>query len=372
MKNHAIFLSLTDNYAYLFNALLNSIEFFGIGTYADVVVIHDESISNDYIEYMEEVTSSMETDVYFFRIVPHESDADLGKVMTVKFYRYKMMADLGRNFDSICFIDTDIFFASDVSEYFEIAANTSLAVGVNDNVIRHYKVDPEKGGPCPAWEDTREPFLEKETWDGKFICNTPLFIDMRKYHYVFEDVFNHRRKLGMDNTWPFTGDLETMNLVMLKHGLKERMVVLASHLWTGVHYSIYRTSTIVNRKRIPSGVEPSDSRYKSKVLFMSDTCEHVRAFHGRDWTDENNEKRIKEHNIPKLLGQMEGTFEDNELRKASQRREKVFDTIQAFFLFLQFRCSVPLEEVSKYVHVKQYDYLKKKHEDLKMEIGGFG
>jgi hypothetical protein len=46
-------------------------------------------------------------------------------------------------------------------------------------------------------------------------------IDSNKYHDVLMDVFNHRLKMGMDNTWPFTGDLETMNIVFLKQ--KEKL-----------------------------------------------------------------------------------------------------------------------------------------------------
>jgi hypothetical protein len=45
-KKYAFFLSLTDNYAYLFNAFLNSVELFGMGKYADVVVIHYSSIND--------------------------------------------------------------------------------------------------------------------------------------------------------------------------------------------------------------------------------------------------------------------------------------------------------------------------------------
>jgi len=371
VNKHAIFLSLTDNYVYLFNALLNSIELFGIGKYADVVVIHDDSITEDIITFYQAHTECMETNVIFKRIIPYAEDKDLGKVMTVKYYRYKIMAELGAAYSSICFMDTDIFFASDVAEYFEIAAKTNLFVGVNDNVTRHYKCDTSKG-QAPGFSDTREPVFTEELWDGKFICNVPTFIDMNKYGDVFIDVWRHRRKLGMDSTWPFTGDLETMNIVMNKHGIKDNLIVLPSHLWTGVHYSIYRVSTMAKRTGVPSGVKISDSKYNPKILFMSETFEHIRSFHGRDWTDERNVQRIKEHNIPKLLSQMEGDFRDKTLTQAINKRCNLFDSIQAYFLFLQFRCGVSLDDVVKCVQVRQYDYLKTRAEELKSTIGSFG
>jgi len=369
-KRHAIFLSLTDNYAYLFNALLNSVELFGIGKYCDIIVLHDDSITEPIIDFYMSMTESLDTDVIFHRVQAVPGDSDLGKVMTIKFYRYKVMSEIGLRYDSICFLDTDIYFASDIREYFEIAAKTDLFVGVNDNVLRHYRAEKGKG-TSPGWADSKEPLFENEIWDGKFICNVPTFIDMRKYASVFYDVFEHRRKLGMDSTWPFTGDLETMNLVMIKNGIKENLVVLPSHLWTGVHYSIYRVSTMVKRVGIPANIELTDTKFKSSIIFMSETYEHVRAFHGRDWTSANNEDRIKNHNIPKLLGQMEGSFEGKTLEKAAKKRCATYDIIQAYMLFLEFNCSVSLDDLVSVVEVKQYDYLKKRQKALESRIESF-
>lgn len=368
-KDYAFFLSLTDNYTYLFNAQLNSIELFGIGRYADVVVIHDESITPEIISFYRHKTAEMDVDITFLPVSKLPVDKDLGKVMTIKFYRYKMMAEFGQKYKSICFIDTDIYLCSDVREYFDIAAGTDLIVATNDRVVRQYKDNSQSS--CPKWANGREQFLEGALWDGKFCCNVPMFVDMRKYGDVFLDIFAHRGKLGMDNTWPFTGDLETMNLVLNKHKVKNRMMILADHLWTGVHYSIYRISTMVKLHRVPAGMPLSDPTYSPHVLFMSETCEHVRSFHGRDWTSKHNEERVKGHNIPKLLGQMEGDFEGGTKSSAVNRRKDVYDTIQAYCLFLEFDCFISLEELKEIVNVSQYDYLKERHEKLQEKVKQF-
>ena len=367
-KDYAFFLSLTDNYTYLFNAQLNSIELFGIGKYADVVVIHDQSITPEIVSFYQDKIAAMDVDVTFLPISRLPEDKDLGKAMTVKFYRYKMMAEFGQKYKSICFIDSDIYLCSDVKEYFDIAAKTDLIVATNDRVVRQYK---SGGGSCPAWADGRKPFFEHGLWDGKFCCNVPMFIDVRKYGDVFLDIFAHRNKLGMDNTWPFNGDLETMNIVLNKHQVKNRMMILADHLWTGVHYSIYRISTMVKLHSIPQSCELSDPTYRREIMFMSETCEHVRSFHGRDWTSSHNENRIKNQNIPKLLGQMEGDFGGGTKTAAVNKRKDVYDTIQAYCLFLEFDCYVSIEELGEVVQIPQYEYLKEQHGKLEGKIKQF-
>jgi len=368
-KKYAFFLSLTDNYAYLFNAFLNSVELFGTGKYADVVVIHDDSIGEKYINLVNEKTKLMDTDVKFIPISTLPEDKKLNKVLTVKYYRYKIMAEEGLKYDSICFIDTDIYLASGVKEFFEIASKTNLFVGVNDNATRHYKINP-KQGQCPMHVENgakKDPFFDTELFDGKFICNTPMFIDMAKYGDVFLDVFAHKNKIGMDNTFPFTGDLETMNLLLNKHKTKDKLLVLASHLWTNVHYSIYRTSLLVKHHKVGGHVELSDDSYKNNILFMSETHEHVRAFHGRDWATPKQEDHLKEHNVPKLLGQMEGEYGESSKR----RRHQVYDDVQSYFLFLQFHCFITLDDLNGIVPIKEFAYLKKRNDDLAGKIRSF-
>jgi len=369
MKDFAFFLSLTDNYTYLFNAQLNSIELFGMGKYADVVVIHDHSVTPEIIDFYRRKTASMDVDITFLPVSKLPEDKDLGKVMTIKFYRYKMMAEFGQQYKSICFIDSDIYLCSDVREYFDIAAKTDIIVATNDRVIRQYR--QEGRGQCPADEKTRKPCFENGLWDGKFCCNVPMFIDMQKYGEVFLDIFEHRGKLGMDSSWPFGGDLETMNIVLNKHKVKNRMMIMADHLWTGVHYSIYRTSTMVRLHSLGHTHPLTDPNYKQEIMFMSETCEHVRSFHGRDWTSEHNEKRIKTHNIPKLLDQMEGEFEGKAKDAAIRKRHEAYDTIQAYCIFLEFDCYISIRDLVEVVKISQFKYLEERHEKLKGKIKRF-
>jgi hypothetical protein len=340
-----------------------------MGKYADVVVIHDSSITEKYINLINEKTQSMDTDVKFIPISTIPEDKGLSKVLTVKYYRYKIMAEEGLKYESICFIDTDIYLASGVREYFEIASKTNLFVGVNDNATRHYKIDTNQG-QCPRHVENgvkKGPFFDNELFDGKFICNTPMFVDMAKYGNVFLDVFAHKNRIGMDHTFPFTGDLETMNLVMNKHGIKDNLLVLASHLWTNVHYSIYRTSLLCNHRRVADHVKLSDDSYRNKILFMSETHDHIRAFHGRDWATPKQEKHLKEHNVPKLLGQMEGTYDNS----SKLRRHRVYDDVQAYFLFLQFHCFITLDDLEGVIPIREMAYLKKRNDDLASKIRSF-
>lgn len=371
VKDYAIFIGLTENYIHLFNSLYNSVELFDIGEYAEFVIIYDD-LPQSYIDFMTEKTKTLKTKIRFVKIELLPEDIELGKVITVKFYRYKYMADLGKEYKSILFLDTDIFFASGIREFFEIAEKTDLVVATNDNVVRSYKKTVNLG-TCPAWVDTKIPFFSKEIFDGKFICNVPTFIDMNKYDYVFIDVFNHRKKLGMDNTWPFNGDLETMNIIFIKHNMKRKMVILESHLWTGVHSTYFRANTGVKRWFPANGIEITDPQYKRNFLFMSEICEHIRAFHGRDWTGDKSEEAVRERYIPKIIQQSEGKFEGPDLERAKKKREGIFDLIQSYFLFLQFEGAISLDDVNKVCQLGQdrYDYLKKKQQLLENTIKTF-
>ncbi len=371
MKDHAIFVSLTENYTYLFNALYNSAEYFGIGDYADFVVIHEE-LPNSYIKFMEEKTANLKTKVIFKKFTREDCDTNLGKVLSIKFYRYKIMSEMGKNYKSILFLDSDIFFVSGIKEFFEIAAKTDLVVCTNDQVTRVYRTDKNKGC-CPAYVEGMKSFFEEETFDGKFVCNVPTFIDMNKYSHVFIDIFNHRCKLGQDNSWPFTGDLDTMNLVFTKNEMKQKMIILPAHLWTGVHYSIYRSNICVKRWNMGKHVKTTDDAYKSKFLFMSENHEHIRSFHGRDWASDKSEDALKNRSIPKLLGQMEGKFEDEEYKRALAKRASIFDLIQSVFLFFQFDSYINLDELVEVASIEnnRYLYLKKRREKLNNTVRSF-
>lgn len=379
MKKYAMFLGLTDNYTHLFNALFNSIELYGMGEYMDIYVVHVDA-TQEYIDFMRHTCEErgFKTRVFFVQIEPVPEDQDLSRVLQVKFYRYKLMAEIGVRYDAICFTDTDIFFCADLEDYFKIAANTDLIVGVNDNVVRNYKSDPN-GGSCPCWDKPnvktgeREIFLPGPMIDVKFICNTPQFIDMKKYGDVFTDVWEHRQKLGMDSSWPFTGDLETMNLVFNKHGVKDRLVVLGSHLWTGVHQSIYRVSTAARRLAVPGDALLSDSKQRKQSLFVSETCDEICAFHGRDWTDEGAVQKVKTHYIPKILRQMEGEFRGSEYEKAYRKRCMIFDQIQAYFLFLQFYCFVSLDEICNMFSISpaRLQYMRRRSKELQSLVHSY-
>ena len=116
MKPHAIFISLTDNYTYLFNALYNSAEFFGVGEYADFVVIHSD-LPESYINFMNEKTQDRKTKIRFVQFTPNATDAVFGKVMNIKYHRYRIMAEVGKEYKSILFLDTDIFLVFPREKY---------------------------------------------------------------------------------------------------------------------------------------------------------------------------------------------------------------------------------------------------------------
>ena len=373
MKKYAFFLGLTDNYVHLFNALFNSVELYGMGEYADIYVIHVD-VPDEYIEFIQKACRDrgLKTQVHFIKIETVPDDEQLSRVLQVKYYRYKLMAEIGVNYDAICFTDTDIFYCADLEDFFKIAAQTDLIVGVNDNVVRNYRSNP-KGGSCPCWSESRELFLGGPVLDIKFIYNTPQFIDMKKYADLFVDVWAHKGKLGMDSSWPFTGDLETMNLVFNKHKVKDKLVVLGSHLWTGVHQSIYRVSTAARRIVAPADSILSDSRQRHNSLFVSETCDEICAFHGRDWTDEGATEKVKTHYIPKILSQMEGEFKDAEYTKAFNKRCTIYDQIQAYFLFLQFRCSISLDEICNMFPLApaRLQYMRRRTEELKNLVNSY-
>jgi len=370
MKDYAIFISLTDNYVYLFNALYNSVELFGIGEYADFVVLYD-FLPESYLSFMKEKTKDLKTQVRFIQIEPEDRHKDMNKVIKVKFYRYKYMAEIGKEYKSILFLDSDIFFASGIKEYFEISRNTDIIVATNDNVVRNYKNNIDLG-TCPAYLD-KTPVFNTNIFDGKFICNVPTFIDMNKYDYVFNDIFEHVFKMGMDTTWPFSGDLETMNIVMIKNNVKDKIMIIPSHLWTGVHFSYFKPGTAMKRWRPSNDTVVIDNNYKKNFLFMSETCEHIRSFHGRDWTTDKSEEAFKERYIPKMILQSEGEFKGAVYEQAKKRRELIFDTIQAYFIYLSFESYISLEDVSIHCDSQKsrIDYLKKKKQLLSNIINTF-
>ena len=68
---------------------------------------------------------------------------------------------------------------------------------------------------------------------------------------------------------------------------------------------------------------------------------------------------------------MEGAFEGSRLAEARARRETIFDTIQAYFLFQQYRCWISLDDIEKTVEIKHAPYLKRRLAELGRIVQSF-
>jgi len=235
MNKYAIFVAATPNYIGYINALLNSIEKRKLYRNCDLTVylLHHDGYNEEYLQRIARDLS--------YVVIPIEikrSDFDLPpetkRIEFIKRTRYKIMAELGTDYDVVCLLDGDMFFVSDqFMRLFDLVKKTSCCIGCNERF---------KWG-TGGYKLSGKPMFEKSGKMFQFICNTPAVFDMKADWHDVLDCYCDIAKNGTqekNNTTVGIGDIFCWNLAIQKMEMNEKIIAFPMETMAQVHHTNMR------------------------------------------------------------------------------------------------------------------------------------
>lgn len=151
--------------------------------------------------------------------------------------RYWYAAGYGQNYDAICVLDADMYFARNVWQYFEIAAKTGFIMGAGLEQkrvyghIEHHKVRGKHLLPEPRWND-------------KDICCAPMFVDMKKHGDIFRECWTIFSDGFPEDNFK-APDMESYNLLLLAKNMNDQVFLLPNYQWVGTNEKLLKPYTRV-------------------------------------------------------------------------------------------------------------------------------
>jgi hypothetical protein len=166
--------------------------------------------------------------------------------------RFRIAAELGKEYDAICLMEADIFLTANVDIFFRVAAAGFVVTASNGMIVnfgkdyqKQYKIDLGVDKYIyPKVHTTVPIFLGPKDLDW-----FQEFYDMRLSAKSFDDVFG-------------------LNILGIKKGIDKRMICLSPYQFTGIHHF---------------GVKPETGWMDKEGLFLSGTEEQVYSVHGKWW-----------------------------------------------------------------------------------------
>jgi len=164
--------------------------------------------------------------------------------------RFKIAAELGKDYDSICLVEGDIFLTANVNTFFEagkrgmiITGSNGMIVNLNKGYQQQYNIDLGTDYfPYPKVHTTVPIFLGKDDLDW------------------FEKFYN-----GRMNTRSFD-DVFGLNALGIKMGKSERMICLPPTTFTQIHHF---------------GIKPVTHLMKKENMILDGFEQQVYMVHGK-------------------------------------------------------------------------------------------
>lgn len=136
----------------------------------------------------------------------------------VRFYRYKVAQDVGKNYDAILIVDADMLCMNNIMKYFKLAHDTGFLVLPNNSwgstveKVEEIGIDFLQGASSPPFH------------------NMPLFIDANKYNNFLNKVWDW----GTKEDW---GDMVQVSRTIFRENLVDRVFPLSNLHWVvSSHY----------------------------------------------------------------------------------------------------------------------------------------
>lgn len=241
MAQFAYVVAASENYLPGLKALLKSMEM--VGSEADVVIVAFQ---------MPDILARLLVDRYAFPVSVIHVDGD-NQVHGTAIERFQVAGAMDEFYDAICLLDADMFLTADPSLFFEIAAAGFIVGGSNGMIVDFNR----------AYQEVYGCFLGVDTYPfAKIHTTAPLFVGPRDLDW-FRALYDSRRVDSWD-------DFLYLNLLGIKMGKSDRLLVMPPYTFTGIHHW---------------GVKPETSWREKAGLFLSGTEEQVYMVHGKWWDE---------------------------------------------------------------------------------------
>lgn len=227
---HAFIVSACTRYIPELTALLNSLDM--IGNEHDVLLIGyqlPESFTDQF--------HKLGFKVKHYAIPEPEAREFSGEAEILCRKRFWYAAEWGKDYDSVCVLDADMYFVRHVDQFFEVAARTGMLLGATLEQkriyggIEHHKVNGVQ-------------LLDKPTWNHKDICCAPMFFDAAEWGELMK-----RSWTMFAEGWPNTNfkapDMESYNLLILAAGRSDRVMLLPNYSFVATNEKLLKPYTRV-------------------------------------------------------------------------------------------------------------------------------
>jgi hypothetical protein len=271
----AFIIAASENYLPGLKALLNSIDVHQPD--ADVILLSFRLPPDFLIQFNYEESGDC-----IHRVICSESD---DQVHGTAIERFKVAAEVAKDYDSICLMDADMFLLEDCSTFFDVAAAGFIVTGSNGMIVNFNRDYQDRYGVDLGSDDYVY---------TKVHTSVPIFINQDNIDW-FAALYNSRRVDHWD-------DFLYLNLIGAKMGKDKKMICLPPYQFTGIHHFQMKPETRLVEKG-------------GKIL--SATEEQAYMVHGKWWD---------EAWLQDLMPTMERYLNDEQ--RGDKCRQKVIDSIQ--------------------------------------------
>ena len=180
-----------------------------------------------------------------------------------RFYRYKMAADIGKNYEAVLIVDADMLCVNNIMQYFKLAHDTGFLILPNNTwgstveKVQDIGIDFLQGASSPPFH------------------NMPLFLDANKHQNFLAKVWDW----GGKEDW---GDMVQVSRTIFRENLLDKVFPLCNLRW--VMSSFYYESIKVT------------DRGGKRYLLIGE--EKVNMIHRRWWMKTVCEKFVNEIKEP--------------------------------------------------------------------------
>ncbi len=222
MSKYAFIVAACKKYIPELNALLNSLDYVGRGSLADVH-LWEYQIPEKYLhEWREKFNYNLE----IHKIKEPEAREFGGEAEILCRKRYWYAGEIGKDYKAVCVLDADMVFTRDPWQFFEIAAKTGFILGTHKEQNKVYDHDHHKlNGKL---------LIDPTFWNDKDLCNAPLFLDTKVHEIALKrswDIFTE----GFPETNFKAPDMDAMNICFYRDGAYNKIIKLSNHSWLGTN-----------------------------------------------------------------------------------------------------------------------------------------
>lgn len=265
-SKYAFVVAASTNYIPGLVALFNSLK--RLDNEHDVILC-SWRLPPEYLEMIQDYSFNI-------RVIEIEND---NQIHGTAIERFRIVCEVGHEYDSICLLDADMFMEANVDVFF-LAASKGLIVTGSNGMIINFNTGYQEQYSVP---------LGKESWPYPQVHTTvPIFLDTRNFDW-FDLLYKSRRVDHWD-------DFLYLNILGIKLRKYEKMICMPPYAFTGIHHWQMKPETAVMEKG---------------PLLLSGTEEQIYMIHGKWW-----DKGWVEDLVPT----MERYWHDEEISERGQGR----------------------------------------------------